>query len=341
MTTIDVANPTTTTSNNEFNEQQAVPPFHQLPPVVAVPSIPSKKRRMDDSEADVQWVSRGVMNGTSTLAMIPNDDSNTLLWSNSHSESRIQFLTVHFNLLQALYNHESMHAAQDDSLSLLSRKSDDTLNTKRQNTSHESPFTNMETPIWNDTNIWRPIQSFMIHQRELLLQVRQRIEHISNLHQAALECCSPTTPTEVVDNATSSSNPVVVKVVVSSSLKTSSTNDSFRIIANIIGQQSKVIQQQKHLPSIMALQQLLQEVTRRITSLQAIYDAKQFQPPPPPPTYVIKNHNDRDNDEEHDRAKGFKPSSTIYNERSYRTELHYKIQLWSLLAHDLKEVLRS
>ena len=319
MTTVVVANRTTTgsttittTSNNETES--------------------SKKRRIDQSEDDTRWAKGGEPKGNPTTIM------RTSLLSDSNTESRIQFLKVHFDIVQAMYhkNNNPTEENNDCSPSLLSRKSDDPLgDTEHQRNNFHQPLQkNSEednVPIWDDTNIWSHIQSFLTHQRELLLQIQHRIDHISKLHQASLECCSVTTTATVIDNGTGHD------ASFSSLIKTSTNDSSFRIIANIIGQQSKVIKQQKHVPSIVVLQQLLHEVTRRIEELQDV-SAKQFQQKQ---IYFIENRKDMDIEKQNRTAIPPKRSSTTCNDSSYRTEIQYKIQLWSLLAHDLKEVLRD
>jgi hypothetical protein len=192
----------------------------------------------------------------------------------------------------------------------------------------------------------------MMYQRESLLQIQQRIENISNIHQAAVKYCHTTSSSTVTDSVISTNQShhdrkgtvahqnlqtsIPVVPIPSSSSLHKSRNDSFRIIANIIGYQSKVVQQQKQVPSLVVLQQLLQEVTKRIASLQKAIDTKPGQLPP------LKNNNHGVQWNVEDFTTTIpKSSPTIGDDRSHRTELQYKIHLWSLLAHDLKEVLKD
>ena len=309
-------------------------------------SIHSKKRKINYGDIALCLTNEALKDdnsSNSSILVVPNDTTTNTIVAKSNVESRIQFLTVHFKILQALYKDKSLTDYDDLHLDTCS-----------QHYPQSNSTTNSNTTIIDATNIWYHIQSFMMHQRESLLQIQQRIEHISNIHHAALEYC-PTKSTTVNSKTALNnprhdvkakeanqkhflSNPVVSS---SSSSRRKSTNDSFRIIANMIGQQSTMIQQQKQVPTINVLQQLLQEVTKRIASLQEIY-IKQCQRPASiqATSFQIYDHKPVVQGNE-DLTVVSKRLPTIDEDRSYRTELQYKIHLWSLLAHDLKEVLRN
>jgi hypothetical protein len=308
-------------------------------------SIPSKKRKITDGDCDdvLRWTKEAA-SGNSSLTAVLGNATNSFVASSNAESSRIQFLTVHFNILRALYRDNSQTDNDDDHLD----------STKW--TLPPPPSTNAgveDAPMVNTANIWYHIQSFMMYQRESLLQIQQRIEHTSDLHQAALEYCdSPTTA--VTTNSTIAMSKSIIEEkgnqtdqnhfkssnhIVSSNSSQKPTNHSFRIIANIIGQQSKIIRQQKQVPSIGVLQKLLQEVARRIASLQAIYTKQcQGQGSISAKSFQINDHKVQDNE---DSTAEQKRSPTVCCERSYRMELQYKMHLWSLLAYDLKEVLRN
>jgi hypothetical protein len=302
MTTIAANNMTTETPTRK---QPTPSSFNNTDDTVET-AIHSKRRKVHDIDTT-----------------IPSNKSNT--------ESRIRFLTVHFNVLQALYRDKCHTKCNSDH--------SDIVTGNYQSTTSNSNGEEGPTPALDvDTNIWDHIQSFMMYQRESLLQIHQQVEHMSNIHQAALEYChTPSSATVVTDSINHSNNGTEVnldhftsnpKAVPLSSTHKPPTNDSFGIIANIIGYQSKVIQQQKQVPSLVTLQQLQEEVTKRIASLQLIYNKQcellSFQSTLDLTTTAVP-----------------KQSPTIGAHRSYRTELQYKIHLWSLLAHDLREVLRN
>ena len=331
MTTIIATNPTTTGTRKNDKEMTTTTSSCELQRESCV----SSKKRVTTSD--------------NPRTAVPNDNTSTFLSSDTHSESRIQFFMVHFNILQALYRKESPNASDP---SLLPRHNDVTddddadvedephspqqQQQQQQQCDLQSPINfhsnkNDSVPMimWNSNNLWLHIRSFMMHQREFLLHIQQRIEYISHLHEAALECCPNTTTTTPRSTTPHHHDP------------TTTNDSSFRIIANLIGQHSKTIRQQKQVPSIVMIQQLLHEVIRRIESLRADADAMDDTKRP---SYLIQNHNGRENEERGNSTtpKGFQTSlRSQYDDRSYRMEIRYKIQLWSLLAHDLKEVLRN
>ena len=282
----------------------------------------SKKRRIDDTDDNA--------NDNRTMMNVPigiSGHCNTSLLTDSNSTSKIQFQTVHFNILRALYQDKNSERDDDSDLpSLRNRKDDDLIeDTKQQQRSSSQQQTRSSSPIdLNHTTIWDHIQSFMRHHRETLLHIQHRIERVSHLHEAALEYC-PTTAT-------------------TAAARTATTNDSFRIIANIIGSQSKIIRAQKQVPSVLL--PLQEEVTKRIETLQAKYTELCQHPSSMATNYFIHAHKLQEGeDDEHTTtttvAKGFRPLPTVRNDPSNRAELQYKIQLWSLLLHDLTEVLRN
>ena len=268
----------------------------------------SKKRRIDNTDDNAD--------DNRNMSKVPSGNSghcNTSLLTDSNSTSKIQFQTVHFNILRALY--QDKNSERDDLIE----------DTKQQQRSSSQQQTRSSSPIdLNHTTIWDHIQSFMMHHRESLLHIQHRIERVSHLHEAALEYC-PTTAT-------------------TAAARTATTNDSFRIIANIIGSQSKIIRAQKQVPSVLL--PLQEEVTKRIETLQAKYTELCQHPSSMATNYFIHAHKLQEGeDDEHTTtttvAKGFRPLPTVRNDPSNRAELQYKIQLWSLLLHDLTEVLRN
>ena len=335
MSTIAARHIPTSTDVSLTRNNEPSPISEPSPLKEAESSSYSKKRRIYNDD-DGLHLTKEAVNDSRTLKQAEN--TNSMLTTVSNTESHIQFLMVHFNILKALYR-------DDDH----TENSDNHLEIKLGTPSGEYPKRNIgvvDAPVVNAANIWNHIQSFIMYQRESLLHVQQQIDHVSNIHQAALEYCRTSTDaTNSVATMNNRNNTNYIPERDHSHRKSTSsmhtvTNDSFRIIANIIGQQSKMIQQQKQVPSIAVLQQLLQVVTKRIESLQVAY-TKIYQQPQhsaklPVTTSFINDHNDHK-----DMTAVPKRSRTMYNERSYRTELQYKMHLWSLLAHDLKEVLRS
>jgi hypothetical protein len=295
----------------------------------------------DDGDGDFNLTMKG------NLSVLPSDATNTMIDS-SNDVSRFQFLTVHLNILKALYLDES-RVGHDDHKHIDTSQQDQH---PQSTTGSTSGVRQNVQPLLDTSNVWDHIQSFMMYQRESLLQIQQRIEHISNIRQAALKYCHATSSSTVTDSVISTNQShndrkgtvahqnlqpsIPVVPIPSSSSLHKSRNDSFRIIANIIGYQSKVVQQQKQVPSLVVLQQLLQEVTKRIASLQKAIDTKPGQLLP------LKNNNHGVQWNVEDFTTTIpKSSPTIGDDRSHRTELQYKIHLWSLLAHDLKQVLKD
>ncbi len=332
MTTIIAA------SHNNKSTNGTTRNSHNPPSIEAPLVVHSKKRRIDAADDNA--------NDNRTMTKFPTGTSgnlNTSLLTDSNSTAKIQFQTVHFNILRALYqdNNSEMDFDTDDP-SLLNRKDDDLMKDTKQQRSSSQQQTHSSTNIRGDgtpidlnhTTIWDHIQSFMMHHRESLLHIQHRIERASHLHEAALEYCHTM--------ATTADAPAAATAAAAAG--TATTNDSFRIIANIIGSQSKMIQAQKQVPSVLL--PLREEVTKRIETLQARYTKLCQQQSSMANNYFVNAYKPQEGeDDEHTTtttvSKGFRPSSTIRNDPSNRTELQYKIQLWSLLLHDLTEVLRN
>jgi hypothetical protein len=276
------------------------------------------------------------------------------------TELQMQFLNVHYRLLQSLYQSCPMV--------------DDHDNSKSKNDDSQTSYTAML--IDSDDSIWDRIQDFM-EQREYIFRYQEKVIHMSSInqeakkytqaiatttpmndhyhHQSLMQTSSPAMMNDLRNTPSGlvlSPPPVASSATLSNHHHRHSTTNAFSVIANIIQQRSNLYQSSVQLPistTMCHFRQLIRDVQNHMQSLRMTQHQFQQSTRQSNINYLhslvqTKNRitdSSTCNDDAGSHNKVQSSSRNQLNERSYIAELEHKLQLWSLLANDLNVIIGS